>query len=1133
LALAVALLAAGALGAACSSSSPPLQHDGSAGQTGADAGRDLPADLGNDTPVDRPSDLSTGADLTQLKSEGSPCASGPECASTFCFDAVCCRKDCSASCWSCASQGSVGICIPADVGTDPRDDCPDDGIASCGRDGTCDGSGSCRRYPTGTVCKDQSCVGATKTLASRCDTGVCKPKSGLTCDPYACNADGTDCLVVCTTNNDCDVGNVCVNGSCGKKPLGAPCGGPDDCNSTICQQGICCSQLCTGTCMSCAVPQSEGSCSPIPAGSDPLGQCADNGAPSCGTDGTCDGSGGCRKYVSGTSCTSPICTGSTGTLAGRCDGVGTCAPGGALSCGLYACGAAGACLTKCASDADCATGNVCNGTICGKKVLGTTCASGSECDSTFCQQGVCCNQACAGTCQSCNLTNKGTCTAVPAGQDPLAQCAATDPTTCGTTGTCDGAGKCAFTPGGTVCQMPTCTGSTQTLAERCDGAGHCGTATTQGCDPYECGTGGSCLSICSADKDCTVGTCIAMSCGKKPLGAPCAAGTECGLGFCAQGVCCSSACTQTCMSCALAGSAGSCTNIIQGQLPVTASQCVPSGVAQCGKDGTCDGNGGCHLLSAGTQCVAATCAGATFTSARSCDGSGTCLSSTSAFCPGGYTCDTTNNVCKITCTADTDCVAPLVCNGGVCSKKPLGRACGAGSECALGFCQQGVCCSSACTGSCKSCALPGANLGTCSNVAAGGADPAALCQATATSTCGQDGTCNGSGACRLYAATTQCAAPSCSGSRRTPARLCDGAGTCQTVTTSQCDPFECDTNGSCKTTCTPATSTTDCVAPNVCTGTSCGKKPNGVACAAGTECNSAFCQQGVCCLTACTGLCQSCALAGSSLGTCSAVPAGGADPQGGCANQGTASCGTDGTCNGSGACRQYSSGTVCVAATCSTGATLTSARTCNGSGTCQAATNAACAGGFECDTTNKICKTSCTIATQAADCAAPNVCTGTICGVLKVQYLAKNPAATVNTIAPWFQLVNLGTAAVPLSQLTIRYWYTADGNQGQTAVIDFASNSANQPIQADVTGTFTAVSRTGADFYVQFAFSAAAGNLNGNNGIAVVQPRVFASGFPNYTQTGDYSFDASKTAFTDWTHVTLYNNGVLVWGIEP
>ena len=66
----------------------------------------------------------------------------------FCTEGVCCDSACTSTCWTCAAQGNVGSCIPADTGTDPRNQCPEDGVASCGRDGACDGSGACRRYPT-------------------------------------------------------------------------------------------------------------------------------------------------------------------------------------------------------------------------------------------------------------------------------------------------------------------------------------------------------------------------------------------------------------------------------------------------------------------------------------------------------------------------------------------------------------------------------------------------------------------------------------------------------------------------------------------------------------------------------------------------------------------------------------------------------------------------------------------------------------------------------------------------------------------------------------------------------------------------------------------------------------------------
>jgi hypothetical protein len=136
---------------------------------------------------------------------------------------------------------------------------------------------------------------------------------------------------------------------------------------------------------------------------------------------------------------------------------------------------------------------------------------------------------------------------------------------------------------------------------------------------------------------------------------------------------------------------------------------------------------------------------------------------------------------------------------------------------------------------------------------------------------------------------------------------------------------------------------------------------------------------------------------------------------------------------------------------------------------------------------------------------------------------------------PQFKLLNLTATAVNLSTITIRYWFTADGAQTFAGAIDFAANSSNVQIQSGMTATFVSVSRTGADHYMQLAFGASAGTLTNVAG-AFVQSR-FNSTNPdfgvNFTQTGDYSFDPTKTALADWTQVTVYQNGVLIWGIEP
>jgi hypothetical protein len=255
----------------------------------------------------------------------------------------------------------VGTCTSVPLGADPRNDCPDDGIASCGREGHCDGTGACALYAAGTICRASSCSGSTVSHAARCDgAGACEAASTDSCGPYMCDGGGRTCRADCATNADCVGGAVCTNGSCGPKPPGAACAAAADCASGFCVEGVCCATACGGTCRSCAVAGSEGQCIDVPAGTDPLNQCADQGAASCGTDGACDGSGACRKYASGTVCGAATCSAGTAMPARTCNGGGTCLMVVPAPCGAYACASSGdTCRTTCATSADCASGNVC------------------------------------------------------------------------------------------------------------------------------------------------------------------------------------------------------------------------------------------------------------------------------------------------------------------------------------------------------------------------------------------------------------------------------------------------------------------------------------------------------------------------------------------------------------------------------------------------------------------------------------------------------------------------------------------------------------------------------------------------------------------------------------------------------
>src|SRR5262249_22236535 len=194
--------------------------------------------------------------------------------------------------------GGGGMSAP--VGTDTRNECSDDGATGWMQDGFCDGTGACAVYARGTICKPQSCASSTVTHAALCDgDGTCGAASSDSCGQYLCGSDGK-CKSSCATAADCVAGAACVNGSCGPKPPGAACTAGSECASTICAQGVCCKTACAGTCKSCAIAGSEGECIDVPAGADPLNQCTDQTAMTCGNDGTCDGAGACRQYSGAT-----------------------------------------------------------------------------------------------------------------------------------------------------------------------------------------------------------------------------------------------------------------------------------------------------------------------------------------------------------------------------------------------------------------------------------------------------------------------------------------------------------------------------------------------------------------------------------------------------------------------------------------------------------------------------------------------------------------------------------------------------------------------------------------------------------------------------------------------------------------
>lgn len=149
---------------------------------------------------------------------------------------------------------------------------------------------------------------------------------------------------------------------------------------------------------------------------------------------------------------------------------------------------------------------------------------------------------------------------------------------------------------------------------------------------------------------------------------------------------------------------------------------------------------------------------------------------------------------------------------------------------------------------------------------------------------------------------------------------------------------------------------------------------------------------------------------------------------------------------------------------------------------------------------------------------------------LKVQYRTHVTWPENDQIHALFRIINNGSLSVPLSSLTMRYWYTADGDRPQVFECDYAQVGCDH-LGAKFVGL--PVPRREADRYLEIGFTAA-GNLVPGQSTGEIQLRVHKDDWSNFLQTNDYSMDLDQHfVFEDWLKVTLYRNGVLVWGIEP
>ncbi|OGR10486.1 MAG: hypothetical protein A2341_07640, partial [Deltaproteobacteria bacterium RIFOXYB12_FULL_58_9] len=252
---------------------------------------------------------------------GTPCGNDYQCRSGACADGVCCNATCDGVCEIC----TTGYCEAVPTGQDPQDECQgttacNSGTRSCygaAQGDRCDEDYECQdslHCSSDGVCCDQACDGICRRCDASGNVGTCVRVAEAS-DPDTCGAS--------VMAGDCTIGPcACDSAAVCKDSDAVAC--TADCAFGPCLDGICCTQACSGNCMSCngdvtIEGADHGVCAPISIGEDPRDQCNGNLATAC------DGAGACFAIDDGQDCendyecASGFCTDGV-CCNDRCDG---------------------------------------------------------------------------------------------------------------------------------------------------------------------------------------------------------------------------------------------------------------------------------------------------------------------------------------------------------------------------------------------------------------------------------------------------------------------------------------------------------------------------------------------------------------------------------------------------------------------------------------------------------------------------------------------------------------------------------------------------------------------------------------------------------------------------------------------
>ncbi|WP_461055848.1 glycosyl hydrolase [Spirosoma arcticum] len=140
----------------------------------------------------------------------------------------------------------------------------------------------------------------------------------------------------------------------------------------------------------------------------------------------------------------------------------------------------------------------------------------------------------------------------------------------------------------------------------------------------------------------------------------------------------------------------------------------------------------------------------------------------------------------------------------------------------------------------------------------------------------------------------------------------------------------------------------------------------------------------------------------------------------------------------------------------------------------------------------------------------------------------KNDRTNGNSISTQLQVVNEGNVPVAYGDLSVRYWFTAEGTQSLNYWIDYAKLG-----NGNLTGQFVRnVGRSKADTYFELKVKPTVGTLYPSAGTGDIQYRIAKADWSAFDEINDYSYEQTAPLDTNG-HITVYHKGRLVFGTEP